>query len=88
MTNRMALVAQKIIRPSQTAFMSGGNTIDEAIILHEIIHEMHRKKLDGIILKLDFKKVYDNVKWSFLQQILRIKSFSPLWYKWTDQIVR
>jgi hypothetical protein len=62
MTNRMTLVAQKIIRPSQTVFMSGGNTIDETIILHEIIHEMHRKKLDGIILKLDFKKVYDNVK--------------------------
>jgi hypothetical protein len=24
-------------------------------------------KLNGVILKLDFKKAYDKVKWSFLQ---------------------
>jgi hypothetical protein len=61
MTNRMALVAQKIIRPSQTTFMSGRNIMDGAIVLHETIHEMHRKKLDGVILKLDFEKAYDKV---------------------------
>jgi hypothetical protein len=45
--NRIALVSQKIIRPSQTTFMSGRNIMDVAVILHETIHEMHRKKLDG-----------------------------------------
>jgi hypothetical protein len=88
MTNRMALVAQKIIRPSQTAFLSGRNIMDGAIILHETMHELHRKKLDGVILKLDFEKAYDKVNWTFLQQILRMKGFSPLWCKWIDQIVR
>jgi hypothetical protein len=57
----MALVAQKIIRPSQTAFLSGRNIMDGAIILHETMHELHRKKLDGVILKLDFEKAYDKV---------------------------
>jgi hypothetical protein len=66
MTNRMALVAQKIIRSSQTAFMTGRNIMDGAIVLHETIHEMHRKKLDGVILKLDFEKAYEKVNWSFL----------------------
>jgi hypothetical protein len=28
---------------------------------------------------LDFEKAYDKVKWSFLQQILRIKGFSDEW---------
>ena len=58
------------------------------MVLHETIHEMHRKKLGGVILKLDFEKAYDKVKWSFLQQTLRMKGFSPNWCSWIDQIVR
>jgi hypothetical protein len=40
---------------------------------------LHFKKLNGVILKLDFEKAYDKVKWYFLQQTLRIKGFSPKW---------
>jgi hypothetical protein len=35
--------------------------------------------LNGVILKLDFEKAYDKVKWSFLQQTLRMKGFSDEW---------
>jgi hypothetical protein len=34
------------------------------------------KKLNEVILKLDFEKAYDKGKWSFLQQTLRMKDFS------------
>jgi hypothetical protein len=61
MTNRMALVAQKILRPYKTTFMSGRKIMDGAIILHETIHEMRRNKLDSVILNLDFEKAYDKV---------------------------
>jgi hypothetical protein len=43
------------------------------VVLHETIHEIHRKKLDGVLFKIDFEKAYDKVKWSFLQQVLRMK---------------
>lgn len=49
---------------------------------------MQRKKLDGAILKLDFEKTYDSVNWPFLQQMLRMKGFSPHWCQWIDQIVQ
>ncbi len=65
MTNRIALVAQKVIRPSQTAFLPGRNIMEGVVILHETIHEMHRKKRSGVILKLDFEKAYDKVDWTF-----------------------
>lgn len=89
MTNWIALVAQKVIQPSQSTFiMKGRNILEGVVILHETIHEMHREKLDGVILKLDFEEAYDRVKWSFLQQTLRMKGFSPVWwYKWIDEIV-
>jgi hypothetical protein len=44
-------------------------------------------KLNGVILKLDFEKAYDKVKWSFLQQMLRTKGFSPEWCALTNDFV-
>jgi hypothetical protein len=36
-------------------------------------------KKDEVLLKIDFKKAYVKVKWSFLQQALRTKGFPPQW---------
>jgi hypothetical protein len=56
------------------------NILDGVITLHEIVRELHSKKLNGVILKLGFEKVYDKVKWSFLKQILRMKGSSADWH--------
>jgi hypothetical protein len=36
--------------------------LEGAVILHETIHEMHKRKKNGVILKLDFEKEYDKIK--------------------------
>jgi hypothetical protein len=59
--------------------MQGRNILDGVVTLHETVHELHTKKLNGVILKLDFEKAYDKVKWSFLDQTLRMKGFSVEW---------
>ena len=59
--NRLPLVASKVIRSSQTAFKSGKYITEEVVILHETTHELQKKKMSGVILKLDFEKTYDNV---------------------------
>jgi hypothetical protein len=56
--------------------------MEGVIVLHETIHEMHRKKYNGIIYKIDFKKAYAKISWSFVQQTLRMKGFSPTWCRW------
>lgn len=60
------------------AFVSWTDSLEGAIVLHETLYEMHRKKLNGVVLKLDFEKTYDKVNWSFLQQTLRMKDLSPI----------
>jgi hypothetical protein len=45
------------------------------------------KKMDGILLKIYFEKAYDKVKWSFLQQALRMKGFHPKWCEWIKNFV-
>ena len=64
-TNRVTEVAHKVVRPTQTAFMPGRHILEGVHVLHETIHELHRNKLSGVLLKLDFEKAYDKVKWSF-----------------------
>jgi hypothetical protein len=86
LTNRINLVAQKVIRSSQTAFLPGRYIIEGVVVLHETIHELHKRKKDGFILKLDFEKAYNKVKWPFLQQVLRMKGFSPRWASWIQQV--
>jgi hypothetical protein len=60
-TSRISQVAQNVISPSQMAFIPGRNIMEGVIVLHEMLHEMHRKKQSGVILKNDFEKAYDKL---------------------------
>jgi len=62
LNNRILKVADKLIGPSQTAFIPRRYIMEGVVILHETIHELHRKKKDEVILKLDYEKTYDNLK--------------------------
>ena len=64
---RLSPVANRIISSSQTAFIKGRFIHDGALALHEIIHDIKLKKMEAIILKLDFEKAYDRVSWPFLR---------------------
>jgi hypothetical protein len=59
--NRITGIAEKVVSPSQSAFMPGRNIMEGVVMLHETIHELHRKKMNGVILKLNFEKAYDKV---------------------------
>ncbi|WVZ96489.1 hypothetical protein U9M48_042121 [Paspalum notatum var. saurae] len=87
-TNRVVNIAQRTIKPSQPAFLPGRNIMEGVVIVHETIHELHSRKKDGVMIKLDFEKAYDKVNWDFLQQTLRMKGFNPLWCKWVESFVQ
>jgi hypothetical protein len=86
-TNRLNKVARTVVSPTQTAFMPGRNIMEGVVIPHETIHELHTKKSNGVIFKIDFEKAYDKIKWSFLQQTLSMKGFSPKWCRWIQNMV-
>lgn len=86
-TNRITRIAHRVVRPTQTAFMPGRHILEGVVVLHETIHEIQRKKMDGVLFKIDFEKAYDKVNWSFLQQVLRMKGFAPKWCEWIAQFV-
>ena len=78
-TNRLTQIAHSVVQHSQTAFMPDRNILEGVVVIHEMLHEIHSKKLDGVVFKVDFEKLYDKVKWPFLQQALRMKGFEEVW---------
>ena len=87
-TNRLTQIAHSMVRPTQTAFMPSRHILEGVVVLHETLHEIHSKKLDGVVFKVDFEKAYDKVKWPFLQQALRMKGFDEAWRKQVESFVQ
>ena len=87
LTRRLDSIADKLILPGQTAFMQDRNIMSGIMALHEVLHETKRKRVCGVILKLDFEKAYDKVCWNFLFKNLEMRRFCDTWCKWIKQVV-
>lgn len=77
-----------MIDKSKTTFIKGRIILDGVAVLHEVLHEIRATKEEVFILKIDFEKAYDRVRWEFLEEVLREKGFDPLWISWMRQLVR
>ena len=88
LTNRFSPLAQTVIGSNQTEFVKGRNILEGVVVLHEIIHELKSTKKRGLILKIDFEKAYDKVRWDFLEEVLIGKGFPPQWISWVMQSVQ
>ena len=69
---RLRPYLDKLVSPLQTAFVPGRKGIDNAIIVQEIIHTLSRKKgkVGYMAIKIDLKKAYDKLEWSFIRDML------------------
>jgi hypothetical protein len=88
LTDRITPIAEKVISESQTIFIKGRNILEGVVVLHEVLHEFRRTGKQGVLLKIDFEKLYDKVSWSFIQEVLEKKGFSEAWVKQTMCIVQ
>lgn len=88
LTNRLAPVAKEAIGGNQTGFIKGRNILEGVLVLHEVIHELKRTKGKGLIMKIDFEKAYDKVRWNFLETVMKGKGFPDKWISWVMQAVQ
>lgn len=87
LNNRLLTVAKEVIGANRTGFVKGRNILEGVVILHEVIHELRSKRKKGLILKIDFEKAYDRVRWDFLEEVMKGKGFPDKWIKWVMQTV-
>ena len=66
-----------LVSPLQSAFVSGRQVVDNAIIVQELIHSMERKKGHGgvMAIKLDLEKAHDRLECSFIRDTLHLYKF-------------
>ena len=71
-----------IIAPEQGVFVPGRETMEGAIVVHEVLHSINSNHSSNFVIKLDMMKAYDRVCWKFLLQVLSKMGFSKNWCKW------
>jgi hypothetical protein len=87
LTNRLGVVADRLIASNQTAFIKDRYILESVVIAHEVIHSVHSGKQQGLVLKLDYEKAYDQVNWEFLFEVLEMGSFGEKWISWIKKTI-
>jgi hypothetical protein len=71
---------QKVVSPSQLAFLKGRYIHDNTDLAHELFHSLKQKKGNGglMALKLDMEKAFDSMELEFLLKILPLHGFNSM----------
>jgi hypothetical protein len=66
-------------------FFLPGRFIGENIrLLHDIMFELEKQNLAGMLLPLDFEKAFDSVSWKFINKVFDVFNFGDSIKKWVQ----
>ncbi|RVW25038.1 LINE-1 reverse transcriptase-like [Vitis vinifera] len=82
LANRLKRVLNKVVAPTQNAFVMGRQILDASLIANEVIDSWQKRKEKGLICKLDIEKAYDSINWQFLLKTLHKMGFGSKWLGW------
>lgn len=82
LANKLKKLLPTIITEHQSAFAKDCLISDNILVAFESLHGMknhNSSKHEYMVLKLDMSKTYDQVEWSFLENIMRKLCFNERW---------
>jgi hypothetical protein len=82
----LAKIIGRLISHNKSAFIKGRYILESVVTAHEIVHEVHRRKKEGFVFKIDYEKAYDRVNLDFLYEVLHLRGFSPFWIRLIKQL--
>lgn len=56
--------------------------MDNVILVHEVIHSLHKTHTPGMLLKLDLSKAFDKLSLDYMRSMLLAFGFDPSWVDW------
>ncbi|XP_074300594.1 uncharacterized protein LOC141631877 [Silene latifolia] len=75
---RLGHILPLLINPAQAAFVKGRSIIGNILISQDLIRLYKRTSVSPrCMLKVDLRKAYDSIEWTFVLQMLRALNFPP-----------
>ena len=65
---RIKVILPKIIHTDQKGFIKGRFIGENTRLTYDIIEECNRRKIDGLIILIDFEKAFNSISWDFLSK--------------------
>ncbi|XP_052477259.1 uncharacterized protein LOC128032617 [Gossypium raimondii] len=74
-----------LISSNQSAFLIGRDLADNVLLAQEIVNGYSRKNISPrFALKVNLKKAFDSLHWSFIFQVLRVLGYPKEFIAWTE----
>ncbi|GJZ70905.1 RNA-directed DNA polymerase, eukaryota [Tanacetum coccineum] len=84
LANRLSFVISGLISDVQSTFVSNRQILDDPFILNELLSWCKHKNFKAMVFKVDFEKIFDSIRWDYLQDILKMFGFGDKLYGWTN----
>lgn len=85
--NRLKPLLPLLISPEQSSYVEGRQILDNIILSHKVIHSLKHTRKAGMILKLDLSKAFDKLNWMYIQKMLLVFGFYPIWVRWIHSLI-
>ncbi|KAL3689068.1 hypothetical protein R1sor_015377 [Riccia sorocarpa] len=85
---RLTPVLQRLITWEQNAFLPGRNLHTTVLLCNEAVAEARRNQVDCVLLKIDFRKSFDTLRWEFLYKAMRKMEFGEIFIAFIETLNR
>ncbi|XP_074315716.1 uncharacterized protein LOC141651925 [Silene latifolia] len=83
LANRLKQVLDSIVGPEQAAFVADRDIFDNIMLAHELVSKYGRAYLTPrCLLKVDIRKAFDSVNWTFLKDCMLYLHFPSAFVDW------
>lgn len=80
--HRLECVLNGLINETQSTCVYERQIMDVVLLTKEAINDLKIRKRNGVILKLDLEKAYDEVNWVFIDQVIQSMGFRAKFRRW------
>lgn len=78
-----------IVDEDQSAFVEGRQIVHNVMLLRELMNQYKRKSISPrCVIKIDLRKAYDSISWSFVKEMLDALNFLTQFTTWIMTCVR